>query len=212
MDSIREWIHGIMEWMTHFAYTPYGTWALFGLSFAESSFFPIPPDILLMAMAALYPEMALWFATVTVVASVLGGMFGYFLGHKWGRPVLYKIANEDKVRVVENYYQRYDVWAVGIAGLTPIPYKVFTIAGGVFSLNFPRFVLASVLSRGLRFYAEGLLFFFFGATIQLFLKSYFDWILVGFTVLLVGGFWFLKIMSQRAGSAPEIPDLEEDDK
>ncbi len=205
MDAIRDWLHDIVVWMTHFAYTPFATWALFGLAFAESSFFPIPPDILLMAMAALHPELAIWFAAVTTAASVLGGMFGYLLGYKWGRPILYKIANQDKVRVVEGYYQRYDVWAVGIAGLTPLPYKVFTIAGGVFNLNFPRFVLASLLSRGLRFFAEGLMFFLFGPAIQSFIKGYFDWIAVVFVILLVGGFWFLKVMGKRAGGGEPQP-------
>ncbi|KMY66759.1 hypothetical protein AAU61_15375 [Desulfocarbo indianensis] len=188
----------MVAWVTHFAHTSYGTWALFGFSFAESSFFPIPPDPLLMAMAAVHPENALWFATVCTAASVLGGMFGYFIGYKGGRPLLHRWFKSEKVQVVENYYHRYDVWAVGIAGLTPIPYKIFTIAGGVFAINFPRFVLASLLSRGLRFYAEGFMFWFFGPQIQTFIKSYFEWIMIAFAVLLVGGFYFLGVMGKKA--------------
>lgn len=198
MQAIKAWLAGMVAWVTHFAHTSYGTWALFGFSFAESSFFPIPPDPLLMAMAAVHPENALWFATVCTAASVLGGMFGYFIGYKGGRPLLHRWFKSEKVQVVENYYHRYDVWAVGIAGLTPIPYKIFTIAGGVFAINFPRFVLASLLSRGLRFYAEGFMFWFFGPQIQTFIKSYFEWIMIAFAVLLVGGFYFLGVMGKKA--------------
>ena len=198
MDWIKETLEATMAWVTHFAYTPYGVWALFGLAFAESSFFPIPPDVLLMALAVARPEGSLWFAAVCSAASVLGGMFGYWLGYKGGRPLLYRLFSADKIRVVENYYQRWDVWAVGAAGLTPLPYKVFTIAAGVCALNFPRFVLASLVSRSLRFFAVGTLFWLFGAQIQSFIKDYFGILTAAFFVLLVGGFYFIKIMGKRA--------------
>lgn len=198
MEAIKVWLAGAVAWVTHFAQTSYGGWALFVLAFAESSFFPIPPDPLLMALCAVHPENALWFATICTVGSVLGGMFGYFIGLKGGRPLLHRWFKSHKVKVVEDYYHRYDVWAVGIAGLTPVPYKVFTIAGGVFAINFPRFVLASFISRGLRFYAEGFLFWFFGPQIQVFVKDYFGWITVAFAVLLVGGFYFIGVVGKRA--------------
>ncbi|MFZ5585518.1 MAG: YqaA family protein [Thermodesulfobacteriota bacterium] len=193
-----EWLRDLVAWTTDFAQTPYGAWALFAIAFAESSFFPIPPDLLLMALAAVDPERSLWYATVTTVGSVLGGMFGYFVGIKGGRPFLLRLFKHDKVRVVEDYYHRYDVWAVGIAGLTPIPYKVFTIAAGVFAINFPRFVAASLASRGLRFFAEGFLFWLFGPEIQAFVKSYFEVITISFAVLLVGGFYLLRVMGKHA--------------
>ncbi len=193
-----EWLRDLVAWTTHFAQTPYGAWALLALSFAESSFFPIPPDVLLMALAAVDPEHSIWYATICTVGSVLGGMFGYLIGLKGGRPLLHRLFKQDKVQVVEDYYHRYDVWAVGIAGLTPIPYKVFTVAAGVFAINFPRFVLASVGSRGLRFFAEGFMFWFFGPQIQEFVKSYFEIITVVFAVLLVGGFYLLRVMGKHA--------------
>ena len=193
-----EWIKDLVAWTTHFAQTPYGAWALFAIAFAESSFFPIPPDLLLMALAAVDPDHSIWYASVCTAGSVLGGMFGYGIGLKGGRPLLLRLFSHDKVKVVEDYYNRYDVWAVGIAGLTPIPYKVFTIAGGVCAINFPRFVAASVASRGLRFFAEGLLFWFFGPQIQEFIKAYFEIITVVFAVLLVGGFYLLKVIGKRA--------------
>ncbi len=198
VDGLRETIEGLMTWVTHFAYTPYGTWALFGIAFAESSFFPIPPDVLLMALAVARPEGSLWFATVCSVGSVLGGCFGYFLGLKGGRPLLFKLFSREKIRVVENYYQRWDVWAVGAAGLTPLPYKVFTISAGVFALNFPRFLLASVVSRSLRFFAVGTLFWLYGKPIQAFIQEYFGWLTLAFFVLLLGGFYVIKVMGRRA--------------
>ena len=88
LGDIVDWFKSLVAWVTHFAYTPYGVWALATLSFAESSFFPIPPDVLLMALAVAEPELSLWFATVTTVASVLGGMLGYFIGYKGGRPLM----------------------------------------------------------------------------------------------------------------------------
>ncbi|RJX34635.1 MAG: DedA family protein [Desulfarculus sp.] len=188
----------MVEWVTHFAQTPYGAWALFAISFAESSFFPIPPDVLLLALAAVDPQASLWFATITTVGSVLGGMFGYFIGLKGGRPLMLRLFSHEKIRVVEDYYQRYDVWAVGAAGLTPLPYKLFTITAGVFVLNFPRFVIASAASRGLRFYAEGFFFWFFGPSIQGWIQEYFGWITFGFLVCLVGGFWLVKHLGKRA--------------
>lgn len=193
-----EWIKDLAAWVAHFAYTPYGAWALFALAFAESSFFPIPPDVLLMALCAADPASSLWFATICTVASVLGGMFGFFIGIKGGRPLMFRWFSEEKIKLVEDYYRRYDVWAVGAAGLTPLPYKLFTITAGVFALNFPRFIIASIISRGARFYALGLIFYFFGPAIQAWVKEYFTWIAVAFFVLLVGGFWLVKHLSGKA--------------
>lgn len=205
MDWLRDTLQDLMAWITHFAYTPYGAWALFALAFAESSFFPIPPDVLLMALAVAYPSQSLWFATVCTVASVLGGIFGYWIGLKGGRPLLFKFFSRDKIRVVEDYYHRWDVWAVGAAGLTPLPYKLFTISAGVFALNFPRFVIASLLSRGLRFFAVGTLFWLYGQSIQGFIKEYLGWLTVAFFVLLVGGFYVVRIMGKRAAGSGEEP-------
>lgn len=205
LGDIVDWFKSMVAWVTHFAYTPYGVWALATLSFAESSFFPIPPDVLLMALAVAEPELSLWFATVTTVASVLGGMFGYFIGYKGGRPLMRRWFSKEKVATVESYYQRYDVWAVGAAGLTPLPYKLFTITAGVFALSFPRFMLASVVSRGLRFYAEGFFFWFFGPSIQNWVHDYFGIITVVFLVVLVGGFWLVKHLGQKAARSGNKP-------
>ena len=203
LDYIRGLIYGLKDWMVHFAYTPYGDLALFCIAFAESSFFPIPPDVLLMALAVANPQDSLWYATICTAGSVLGGCFGYGLGKYGGQPVLcwlyrFKLFSQEKMALVENYYQRYDVWAVGAAGLTPLPYKVFTITAGLFNLNFPRFLLASLVSRALRFYAVGALFYFFGGPIQAFIDKYLGILSVAFCVLLIGGFWVIRVMGKRA--------------
>ncbi len=173
------------------AMMPHPGWWLFLLAFAESSFFPIPPDVLLVTLGVATPERAIWYGFICSLGSVLGGMLGYGIGLYGGRPLLYKIFSENKIHAVESLYDRYNAWATGVAGLTPIPYKVFTIAGGAFKINFKVFVLASLVSRSLRFMAEGVLLYIFGESIRDFLFQWFNWISIAFVVLLVGGFWLV---------------------
>ena len=194
----EEWLRGLLHWVESFAGTPHGTWALFVLSFAESSFFPIPPDILLIALCVGDPDRALWFALVCSVASVLGGILGYGIGYWGGRPLLVRFFSAHRVAAVKRYYDRYDAWATGVAGLTPLPYKLFTISGGAFAIDFKVFVIASVASRSLRFFAVGLLIHFFGPAIQLFMNRYLNLLTIAFVILLVLGFW---LVQRGAGKA-----------
>jgi membrane protein YqaA with SNARE-associated domain len=173
------------------ALMPHPGWWLFLLAFAESSFFPIPPDLLLVTLGVATPEHAIWYGFICSLGSVLGGMLGYGIGLWGGRPLLYKVFSENKIHAVERLYDRYNAWATGVAGLTPIPYKVFTIAGGAFKINFKVFALASLVSRSLRFMAEGVLLYVFGESIRGFLFQWFNWISIAFVVLLVGGFWLV---------------------
>jgi len=188
----------LYDWILHWAETPYGTWALFLLAFAESSFFPIPPDPLLIALAVARPQKALTFALVCSVGSVLGGCVGYLIGWQFmaaiGDRIVALYGLSEKVAYIESMYNQYDAWAVGIAGFTPIPYKVFTIAAGAFKINFPVFVIASVLSRSARFFLVGGLIHFFGETIQAFIEKYFDILAVVFAILLVGGIVAIKYL------------------
>lgn len=163
----------------------YGTIGLFLMSFAESSFFPVPPDILLIAMSINEPKLALWYALITSVASVLGGIFGYFIGAKAGRPLLDRWVPARRVAQIEILFQRYGGWAVAIAGFTPIPYKVFTIGAGAFHIQKTVFVVASLLSRSARFFLEGLLIFYLGAAAQNFLRSYLEILTVGLALVVV---------------------------
>lgn len=190
-------IQRLSEWMVSLAATPYGAWALFGLSFAESSFFPLPPDLLLVALGVADPERAIWYGAVCTAGSVLGGMLGYGIGLFGGRPILYRLFNQARVARVEALYNRYDAWATAIAGLTPIPYKVFTIAGGVFKISFRTFVLASVGSRGLRFMAEGVALYLWGEQVAAFLKGSFDLVLVAVVVVGIAGFLVLGGVGRR---------------
>lgn len=176
----------------HWATTPYGHLALFILAFAESSFFPIPPDVLLIALGLIKPSSALWLSAITTIGSVLGGMIGYFIGIKGGKPILERLVKKEKIILVHNYFERYEAWAIFIAAFTPIPYKVFTIAGGVFYINFKKFVLASICGRGGRFFIVGTLIMFFGEQIKYLISKYFDIFSVVFVVLLILGFYCLR--------------------
>jgi membrane protein YqaA with SNARE-associated domain len=194
---MKDWLFG---WIDRIALAPHpGAW-LFLLAFAESSFFPIPPDVLLITLGVATPEHAIWYGFICSLGSVLGGMAGYAIGLYGGRPLLYKVFSDTKIHAVERLYDRYNAWATGIAGLTPIPYKVFTIAGGAFKINFRVFVLASVASRTLRFMTEGVLLALFGAPIRDFLYTQFNWLSIAFVVLLVGGFWLVHRIGRRAHS------------
>ncbi|HZY64580.1 MAG TPA: YqaA family protein [Rubrobacteraceae bacterium] len=187
-----ELIHDIVDWMIAWAATPYASLALFILAFWESSFFPLPPDPLLTAMAVAEPRNALLFALICTTASVLGAALGYFIGKKGGRPVIYRLFKEPKVRAAEKLYQRYDVWAVGAAAFTPIPYKVFTITAGIATLRFWPFIFVSIAGRGARFFLLGLAVYFFGPAIQTAIDQYFELLTISFLVLLVLGFVTVK--------------------
>ena len=188
----------LYDWVLHWAATPYGTWALFLLAFAESSFFPIPPDVLLIAMCVATPRRSFKYAVVCSIGSVLGGCLGYLIGWQFMASIGSRIVEfyglVDKVAVIEDLYNTYDAWAVGIAGFTPIPYKVFTIAAGMFRIDFTVFVLASAVSRSARFFLLAGSIFLFGPRIKAFIDRYFDILAVTFTVLLVGSFVLIKYL------------------
>jgi membrane protein YqaA with SNARE-associated domain len=189
----------LYDWVLHWAETPYGSWALFILAFAESSFFPIPPDVLLIALAISIPAKAFRYALICSAGSVLGGIAGYVIGYQFMDLIGFRILNfyglMEKYDIISDLYGRYNAWAVGIAGFTPVPYKVFTISAGAFKINFPVFLMASVISRSARFFLVGWLIYKFGAGIRSFIDRYFNILAVVFTILLIGGFilikWFL---------------------
>ncbi len=202
------WVHRIKDWVESLATKPYGVPALALLAFTESIFFPIPPDVLLMALCVGLPKRSLWFALVCTIGSVVGGAFGYGIGHfLWYDAAggfsgfaqfffthIPGFTNEVFNRAGE-LYRQYDFWAVMVAGLTPVPYKVATITAGVFELNFVVFMLASVASRALRFFLIGALFYFFGRAIKAFIDKYLEILSVLFVVLLVGGFLVIRWLS-----------------
>ena len=185
-------------WVLRWAETPYGAWALFLLAFCESSFFPIPPDILLIALAVAIPEKSLKYALICTAGSLFGGCLGYLIGWQFmtviGEKIIRFYGMSQKFNYIKDLYMTYDAWAVGIAGFTPIPYKVFTISAGAFNISFKVFVIASLISRAARFFLVGGLIYIFGPKIKLFIDRYFNILAVAFTVLLVAGFIAIKYL------------------
>ena len=154
-------INGLIEW-TNKTFGSHNGTGLFALAFMESSFFPIPPDILLVAFTLANPESFLWFALICTIGSVLGGMFGYLIGYLGEQVILEKLVSKNKIAKVHRLFERYEALAILIAGFTPIPYKVFTIAAGVFYIDFWIFILMSIISRGARFFLVAYLTMLYG--------------------------------------------------
>lgn len=193
MNWHRRLYHWVLSWAEH----PQATWALFALAFAESSFFPIPPDVLLIALCLGQPRRAWWYAAVCTTASVLGGLAGYAIGmglyESVGRPILEFYGLMEKYGEVQELYRRYDVWAVGIAGLTPIPYKAFTVTAGAFGISLPGFVAASIVGRGLRFGIVAALLRLWGEPAREFIDRHLGILTILFAVLLIGGFFVIRM-------------------
>lgn len=190
----------LYDWVLSWAHSRHSTWALFLMSFAESSFFPIPPDVLLGPLCLGNRRKSLWFATVTTIASVLGAVLGYAIGYwLWEglREFIYAYVpgfSPEQFARVETWYERWGVWVLFAAAFTPIPFKVFTIAGGVFHQPLLLFILVSVVGRGLRFYMVAGLFYWIGPRAVPFIDRYFNWLCVLFVALLVGGFMLIKLL------------------
>ena len=197
-------LHDLKNWLIDWADSPTGPVVLAVLTASESVFFPIPPDPLLIALALRNPDRALLLALLTTVASVAGGVVGHWLGGRFGRPLLRRF-HADTVARVEAMFLRYGFWAIVIAGLTPIPYKVFTVSAGVFAVPRSQFVLASVLGRGLRFGTFGMLIFVWGDRFEAFFEEQFDLVVivlsVGFAAGLAGWFGWTRWRGGRARAA-----------
>ncbi len=193
-------VRRLYDWVLHWADTPYGLQALAILALAESSFFPIPPDPLLIALCLGATGRALRFAAVTTIASVVGGLLGYAIGAVvWGSVSGFFFeyvpgVTPEAFASVQGLYDRWDFWAVFMAGLTLIPYKVFTISAGVFAINFPVFVVASVLSRGLRFFLVAGLIYLYGEPIRSFVDRYFNLLTWVFLLIFVSGFVLISVV------------------
>lgn len=173
-----------MSWARHRHAWGYLT----GLSFAESSFFPVPPDVMLAPMSMAQPGRAMRFAALTTLASVIGGLFGYLIGHyafDLIEPWLQRSGHLDDYLHVRGWFDRWGFWAILVAGFSPIPYKVFTIAAGVAVLNFPAFVVASVIGRGARFFLVAGVVKYAGVRLEATLLRYIERIGWGMVVLTV---------------------------
>ena len=186
------------EWIFKWAQTPYGPLALFAVAFSESSFFFIPPEILLVALAVSIPKKSFRFAWICSTGSVLGGLFGYYIGWQLMASIGTHIVNlyglTVKIEYIESLYNRYDVWAIAIAGFMPIPYKLFTIAAGAFHINIWVFFLASLVSRFARFFLVAWLIYTFGPGIRALIDKYFNVLTALLVLVFIAGALALKYM------------------
>ena len=185
------WLRKLYNWVLHWAETSYAIPALMALAFAESSFFPIPVDILLIAMAVAIPGRSFEYASYASLFSVMGGVGGYIIGSQFmemmGWPIIHFYGYESQFNSLSETFRHYNFFAVLAAALTPIPYKVFTITAGAVSADFMEFFVASAIGRTFRFFAVATLIYFFGDSIKGFIEKYFNLLTVVFTVLLIGG-------------------------
>lgn len=191
-------IKRLYDWVLGWADRPGGIWALFILAFCESSFFPIPPDILLIALAVGAPEKSFRFALIASLGSVLGGILGYIIGWQFmgiaGDKIIAFYGLGHQVDYISTLFRQWDAWAVAIAGFTPIPYKLFTISAGAFDVNFSVFIISSAISRTLRFALVAGMIYYLGEGIKVFIEKYFNLLATAFTVLLVAGFAAVKFL------------------
>ncbi len=181
----------MLNWARH----RHAVWYLSCLSFAESSFFPLPPDIMLAPMALAKPKSALWFATLTTITSVLGGVLGYLIGYYLFdsiSPWLHHFGYWEKYLVAKSWFEVWGFWAIFVAGFSPIPYKIFTISAGALSMFLLPFVLASFIGRGARFFLVALLLAWGGASLEKALHTYIDRIGWAMVILLAVGILYWK--------------------
>ena len=192
----------LYDWMLSWGNSRWGVVALFLFAMAESTFFPIPPDVLMIALCLGVTAKSFRYAAVCLGGSVVGAMLGYCIGFfLWQTPSgeytalanfffnnVFSVEAFDRVAAL---YDRYNFWIVFTAGFTPLPFKLFTITGGLFHINFAMFIAASVVSRGMRFFLIAWLIWKFGEPIKTFIDKYFNLLAIAFTVLLIGSFFLV---------------------
>lgn len=197
MNSIQKLIHKTYDTMLSLSAKDHAMLFLFLVAFAESSFFPIPPDVMIIPMVLATPQKAWRIAGLATFASVIGGYFGYIIGSCFfdliAKPLLEMYNALDQFKEFENYYHLYGAWIVFGAGITPFPYKIITIASGVVHLDLFIFTIASVLARGIRFFLVAWLLKKYGAPMKVFIEKNLGWLSVLFLILLIGSFALIKL-------------------
>ena len=188
----------LYDWTISLAQSPHALWALAIVAFVESSFFPIPPDVLMIPMIIARPSRAFLIALVAAVASVAGGLFGYYIGAQLmesvGQPILELYGKSENFAEMAEVFNEYGAWAVVVAGVTFLPFKVITIASGVTGLSLPVFVASSIFARALRFFLVATLLYYFGAPIRDFIERRLGLVFIVFCVALIGGFALLGVL------------------
>ncbi len=201
------WLKNLYNWVLEWSDSKWGAVALFILAFTESSFFPIPPDVLLIALCLGLRTKAFKFALICSIGSALGAVFGYSIGYfLWWNTVgdFSVIANffidiipgfsSELFYDIKQKYDEWNFWIIFVSGFTPIPFKVFTVSAGAFNINFNLFLLASIISRSARFILIGGLIWKFGEPIKDFIDRYFNILAILFTILLIGSFFIIKYL------------------
>lgn len=191
-------IKALYDWTMRLGESKYGFWGLLFVAFIESSFFPIPPDILLIPMVLSMRTKAFKFAFWATVASVLGGILGYGIGmfgfEMIGKPLLEFYHYQDQFESFKTTFNEWGAWAVFVTGVTPFPYKVITITSGVTELDFTIFILTSIAARGARFFLVAGLLYYFGTPIRDFIEKRLGLLFILFFVILIGSFVLIKYL------------------
>ena len=191
-------IQRMYGWTLMMAEHPRALWALAFVAFIESSFFPIPPDLLLIPLVLAAPTRAFWIAFIAVVASVAGGVFGYLIGafafEAIGKPILDSLGKTGSIAEFNTNFNAYGLWAVLIAGVTPFPFKVITIMSGWTSMPFGVFLVSAVIARSLRFFAVAALLYFFGSPIRNFIERRLGLVFTLFVAILIVGLLSVQLL------------------
>jgi len=188
----------LYDWTIALAASRHAEAALFGVSFAESSFFPLPPDLLLVPMTLAQPKRAWRYASICTLASVLGGLVGYAIGYfllaSVGRPILQFYGVMEQYHELKALFDQWGVWIILIKGMTPIPYKLVTITAGALNFALVPFVLASIVSRSMRFFLVAALLWKFGEPVRVFIEKRLELVTSGFLVVLIAGFFLIRYL------------------
>ena len=191
-------IQRMYDWTLLMAEHPRALWALAFVAFIESSFFPIPPDLLLIPLVLAAPTRAFWIAFIAVVASVAGGVFGYLIGafafEAIGKPILDSLGKAGSIAEFNAKFNAYGLWAVLIAGVTPFPFKVITIMSGWTSMHFGVFLVSAIIARSLRFFAVAALLYFFGSPIRNFIERRLGLVFTLFMAILIVGLLAVQLL------------------
>jgi len=201
------WLKNLYNWVLEWSNSKWGAFALFSLAFTEASFFPIPPDVLLIALCLGSRSKSLYFVAICSLGSALGAIFGYSIGYfLWwnGSQEFSQFANfffniipgfsTEIFFDIKQKYEEWNFWVIFVSGFTPIPFKVFTVSAGAFNINFNLFLIASLIARSARFLIIGGLIWKFGEPIRSFIDKYFNILAFLFSFLLVGSFFIIKYL------------------
>ena len=197
-EQTRRFIRFLYEWVLSWAHSRYGTVDLAALSFMESSFFPIPPDVLQIALSLERPKRSFYYALVSAIASTLGAVLGWYIGYALWQAVggyfVPAIISTENMEKVSRFFQEWGFGALFAAAFTPIPFKAFTITAGIANMFLPYMLAAAFIGRSLRFFMVGALIYVFGPSIKGWIDRYFGWLTIAFLILLIGGFYCIKYL------------------